>query len=115
MPYERHSSFVALAHRAADEKPIEPKLPLGKETTFVTGPLDKHGYIDYEEALNAEIGKGITPERNANALFVLVFGPTPQGGELPPAYYKWLDIPAPSEGRPVLPRFLQIQPGQPCA
>ena len=59
---------------AADEKPPEPKLPLGKETTFVTGPLDKHGYIDYEAALNAEFSKGIAPEKNANALLILVLG-----------------------------------------
>jgi hypothetical protein len=70
-------------------------LPLGKETTFVTGPLDKHGYIDYEAALNAELGKGITPENNANALLIRVLGPTPEGGELPPAFYKWLDVPVP--------------------
>jgi hypothetical protein len=80
---------------AADDKPVEPKLPLGKDTTFVTGPLDKNGYIDYEAALNAEFGKGITPEKNANALLVLAFGPTPEGSELPAAYYKWLDIAAP--------------------
>jgi hypothetical protein len=78
-----------------DEKPPEPKLPLGRETTFVTGPFDKYGYIDYETALNAQFGKGITPENNAQALLVLVLGPTPEGAEMPPAYFKWLDVPAP--------------------
>ncbi|MCI0704612.1 MAG: hypothetical protein L0241_26445 [Planctomycetia bacterium] len=82
---------------SADEPPA-PKLPLGKDTTFVLGPLDKHGYIDYEIALNAELSKGITPEKNANALLVQVFGPTPEGGVgLPPEYYKWLDIAAPPQ------------------
>jgi hypothetical protein len=80
---------------AADEPPPAPKLPLGKETTFVTGPLDKHGYIDYEAALNAELGKGIAPEKNASALLVLALGPTPMGEELPPEYYKWLNVSAP--------------------
>jgi hypothetical protein len=80
---------------AADDKPPEAKLPLGKETTYVTGPLDKHGYIDYEAALNAEFSRGITAEKNANALLMLVLGPTPEGAEMPPAYYKWLDIPVP--------------------
>jgi hypothetical protein len=79
----------------ADDKPVEPKLPLGKDTTFVTGPLDKNGYIDYEAALNAEFGKGITPEKNANALLALVLGPNPEGADMPAAYYKWLDIPIP--------------------
>jgi len=81
---------------AADDKPPAPKLPLGKDTTYVVGPLDKHGFIDYEAALNAELSKGITPDKNANALLIMVFGPAPEGGEgLPPAYFKWLDIPMP--------------------
>jgi hypothetical protein len=81
---------------AADNKPPAPKLPLGKDTTYVVGPLDKHGYIDYEAALNAELSKGITPEKNANALLMMVFGPAPEGGDgLPPIYFKWLDIPIP--------------------
>jgi hypothetical protein len=80
---------------AADDPPPAPKLPLGKATTFVTGPLDGRGYIDYEAALNAEVSKGVTRENNANALLLLVLGPKPEGGELRPEYYKWLDIPAP--------------------
>ena len=83
----------------ADDKPKEkekPKLPLGKDTTFVVGPFDKYGYIDYEAALNAELGRGITPDKNANVLLIQVFGPAPEGGDgLPPAFFKWLDIPAP--------------------
>src|SRR5947209_3653818 len=31
---------------AVDEKPVA-KFPLGKDTTYVTGPLDTEGYIDY--------------------------------------------------------------------
>ncbi|MBP3958832.1 hypothetical protein J8F10_26600 [Gemmata sp. G18] len=81
---------------ADDTPPPAPKLPLGKETTYVTGPLDKHGYIDYEAALNAEMSKGISPEKNANALLALVVGPAPEGGDgIPLDYYKWLDIPVP--------------------
>jgi hypothetical protein len=80
----------------ADDKPPQAKLPLGRDTTFVTGPLDKQGYIDYEAALNAELGKGVTSENNANALLVLAFGPAPEGGDgFPLAYYKWLDIAIP--------------------
>lgn len=81
---------------AADDKPPAPKLPLGKDTTYVVGPLDKYGYIDYEAALNAELSKGITSDKNANALLILALGPAPEGGDgLPPAYFKWLDIPMP--------------------
>ena len=45
----------------AEDKPT-PKLPLSKETTYVTGPLDMDGYIDYQAALNDRLGKGIAPE-----------------------------------------------------
>jgi hypothetical protein len=90
--------FVLLSPSVpADDKPQEkPKLPLGKDTTFVVGPLDRDGFIDYEDALNAELGRGITPNQNANVLLIQVFGPAPEGGNgLPPSYFKWLDIPAP--------------------
>jgi hypothetical protein len=88
----------------ADDKPPAPKLPLGKDTTYVVGPLDKQGYIDYEAALNAELSKGITSETNAKALLIQALGPAPEGGEgLPPEYFKWLDIPAPpKEGQYLL-------------
>jgi hypothetical protein len=76
------------------DKPV-PKLQLGKETTFVDGPFDKYGYIDYEVAINAEFSKSITPEKNAKARLMLVLGPTPEGAELSPVYFKWLDIPMP--------------------
>ncbi|MCE9563103.1 MAG: hypothetical protein K8U57_13755 [Planctomycetes bacterium] len=73
-----------------------PKLPLGKETTYVTGPLDKQGYVDYEAALNAELSRGITPAKNANVLLIAAFGPAPEGGTgLSLECYRWLDINAP--------------------
>jgi hypothetical protein len=89
-------SSLLLCPGADDKPPAQAKLPLGRDTTFVTGPLDKQGYIDYEAALNAELSKGVTPENNANALLVVVFGPAPEGGDgFPLAYYKWLDVAVP--------------------
>ena len=60
-------SFLLLLVVPADE-PVKPKFPLGRETTFVTGPLDKDGYVDYAAALNERLGKGVTPDKNANVL-----------------------------------------------
>ena len=57
--------------------PPAPKLPLGKDTTYVTGPLDKDGYIDYEAALNDRLGAGVAPEKNANVLLWKALGPMP--------------------------------------
>lgn len=83
---------------AADPTPPEPKMPIGKDTTRVTGPLDKHGYIDYEAALNDILGKGVTPETNANVLLWKAFGPKPEGSNMPAEYFKRLGVPEPPEG-----------------
>src|SRR5262249_20196079 len=87
-----------IARAAGDEpKKPAPKLPLGKETTYVTGPLDKDGYIDYEAALNERLGKGITPDHNANVLIWKVLGPRPEGKRMPAEYFKRLGIDEPPE------------------
>ncbi len=84
---------------AADNKPTEEpksKIPVSKETTHVTGPLDKNGYVNFEAALNEILAKGITPETNANAKLWQAFGPAPEGGSgLPDEYFKRLGIPRP--------------------
>ena len=88
-------SLVLCLVLAADGVPA-PKLPPGKDTTYVTGPLDKDGYIDYEAALNDRLGKGVTPETNANVLIWKALGPTPEGGQgSPPAVFKRLGIDEP--------------------
>ena len=53
---------------------------VGTETTYVTEPLDKQGYVDYVAALNQRMRKGITPEQNANVLIWQALGPRPEGG-----------------------------------
>jgi hypothetical protein len=85
--------LVVLMVLAADEP--APKFPLGKDTTYVTGPLDKDGYVDYEAALNDRLGKGITPENNANVLIWKALGPTPEGAHVPAEFFKRLGIDEP--------------------
>src|SRR5437773_1605776 len=70
---------------------------IGAETTFVTGPLDKHGYVDYVAALNERLGKRITPDNNANVLIWQTLGPRPEGMTMPPEYFQWLGIGCPPE------------------
>jgi hypothetical protein len=74
-----------------------PKLTVGKETTYATGPLDEDGYVDYEAALNERLGKGITPKDNANVLLVEALGPRPEGVPVPPAFFRRLGMAAPPE------------------
>jgi hypothetical protein len=78
------STSVCLPARA--EKPAA-KFPIGKETTYITGPIDTDGYIIYETVLNERLGKGITPEKNANVLLWKALGPTPDNNKRMPAEY----------------------------
>ena len=65
------------------------------ETTHVTGPLDKDGYVG---GLDERLSEGITPENNANVLIWKALGPRPEGGDSMPAeYFKWLGIGQPAE------------------
>src|ERR1700724_174995 len=54
------------------------KFTISKETTYVTGPVDKDGYIDYAAALNERLRQGVTPENNANVLIWKALGPHPK-------------------------------------
>jgi hypothetical protein len=66
--------IVASAQPAGPQKKQLPQFTIGKDTTFVTGPIDKDGYIDYVAALN-ERRNGVTPDNNANVLLWKAFGP----------------------------------------
>jgi hypothetical protein len=71
---------------------------IGKGTTYVTGPLDKDGYIGYAAALNKRLRKGVTPANNANVLLWKAMGPRPEGGRpMPPEFFRWMGIQAPPE------------------
>src|SRR5438132_1133490 len=80
------------------DTPAKPKFTIGKETTYVTGPVDKDGYIDYQAALNKELGKGITAKTNAAVLLFKALGPKPEGGRgMPPEFFQFMGIEAPPE------------------
>jgi hypothetical protein len=87
--------FAALLVYAA--WPGRSTFTISPETTYVTEPVDAQGYIDYPTALNERMGKGITPENNANVLIWQALGPHPEGGTMPPEYFKWLGIEQPPE------------------
>jgi hypothetical protein len=89
-----------------------PGFTIGKDTTYVTGPVDADGLIDYETALNQKLSEGVTPENNANVLLWKAFGPHPEGSNLPADYFRWLGIEPPPEGGDYfidLSRFLNEQ------
>jgi hypothetical protein len=67
------------------------------ETTYVTGPLDKDGCVDYVTALNERLRGNIKPEENANVLLWQALGPKPEGAPVSPAHFQWLGIDPPPE------------------
>jgi hypothetical protein len=73
------------------------KFTVGKETTYITGPLDKDGYVDYAAALNERLRKGVTPENNANVLLWKALGPPSVGEKFSVEFFRRLGIPAPPE------------------
>ncbi len=78
----------------------EPKrnFTIGKDTTYVTGPLDKDGRIDYVAALSERMGKGVTSETNANVMIWTALGPKPEGGKgQPAAFFKLMGMTEPPE------------------
>jgi hypothetical protein len=73
------------------------KFTISKETTYVTEPLDKDGYIDYARALNQRLRQGVTPENNANVLIWKALGPHPEGATMPTEFFQWMGIKPPPE------------------
>ncbi|MCH7989760.1 MAG: hypothetical protein IID46_11520, partial [Planctomycetes bacterium] len=114
-------TIAAVAQTASTDKPVEAKKPqptiprfkltISKETTYLTEPLAKDGYINYERALNEQLSKGVTPENNAAVLFLRAYGPRDlpdfvfrthrleRSNELRVRYFKMLGIePLPEKG-----------------
>src|SRR5262249_32882088 len=62
------------------------KFTIGRETTYIVGPIDKDGYIDYTAALNERLRQGVTKANNSNIVLLQALGPRPAGISLPPEY-----------------------------
>ena len=58
-------------------RPAKVNITVGKDTTYITGPLNADGTVNYVAHLNATYGKGVTPKNNAMVLLVRAIGPEP--------------------------------------
>ena len=88
---------------APDDKETPTKKGLGtftidKKTTYVTGPVDADGQIDYVAALNERLSKGVTTENNAAVLLWQVIGPHPERATMPAKFYELLGVQIPEQG-----------------
>jgi hypothetical protein len=78
--------------------PVTPVFKMSRETTVITGPLDKDGYPDYEVAINEKLRGKIKPDQNACVRLWDAWGPAPEGGlPLHADYWKWLGRDVPRE------------------
>jgi len=83
---------------AKDKPARKPNFTVSRETTYVTGPLDKDGCVDYATAIDERLGKGVTPETNANVLIWKALGPRPLGGKpMPAQFFKPMGMDEPPE------------------
>jgi hypothetical protein len=55
-------------------KPGKPLITVSKETTWITGPLNADGTVNYIAAADAWLSKGVTRENNAAILILQAFG-----------------------------------------
>lgn len=51
------------------------KITIGKDTSFVDGPVNADGTINYLAAFNARLAQGVTPQNNAAVALLKAFGP----------------------------------------
>lgn len=89
-------------------KSTRPRITISKETTFLTGPLDAHGNVDYIAAINARFNKRVTPKNNAAVLFWKTVGPKSIPRKLRKEFYRRLGIsPLPDAGAYFIPLGLK--------
>jgi hypothetical protein len=93
-----------LSLAAGPSRPPKPIFAVGKDTTFVDGPRDADGYIDYAAAINRRLGRGVRPKDNAVVLLWRAFGPRADTEPVPPSYFAMLGMkPPPEKGDYVIP------------
>jgi hypothetical protein len=83
---------------AVKAKPL-PRVTIGKDTTFVLGPVRADGTVDFLAAINEHASQGVTPENNAAIPFWQIVGPAEIAQSMRDPYFKKLGIEAlPEEG-----------------
>ena len=70
-------ALPALAEQPATQPARTPKvkITISRVTTYLLGPVNPDGTINYVAALNAAMSKGVTPENNAAILLIRAGGP----------------------------------------
>lgn len=83
------------------------QLTIGRETTYLDGPVSADGYVDYVAALNQRQSAGVTTENNAVVLLIQAYGPEIISAEARAPYFSLLGVePPPGAGK-----YLEDQAG----
>ena len=95
-------------------KPAEVNIKIGRATTYILGPLNADGTVNYVVALNAEAAKGVTPDNNAAVLLLRALGPEVLDKSTRQRAFKALGIkPLPETGAYVTPIGKHAEPHEP--
>lgn len=87
---------VGQENNAVAAKPQQ-TIRISEETTRITKPLDREGYIDYVAAINDRQSKGVTPQNNFEVVVRSVMPLDSSTEEFRAEYFRRLDInPVPS-------------------
>lgn len=70
-------------------------IEISKETTRITSPLDKDGYVDYLAAVNQMQSKGVTPRNNYEVVVRQVLPPDEIAESMREKYFAAIGLPAP--------------------
>ena len=74
-----------------------PEIIVSRETTFLEGPIDADGYVDYVAALNAKMAEDVTPKNNAVVLLARALGPAKIPESIRREFFAKLEIPVPPQ------------------
>lgn len=96
------AAVATLSSRAAEPEPAAgpspargPLVTISRETTRLTGPLRPDGYVDYLEAMNDRLSRGVTPESNGAVLLWKAVGREWIDEGIRDRYFRALGIEAP--------------------
>jgi len=79
--------------------PAKVDINVGRATTFILGPLNADGTVNYVAALNAQASKGVTPDNNAAVGLLRAIGPEMLAQKVRPQSFRALGIkPLPEKG-----------------
>lgn len=91
------ASLPSLADEPAKARSLN--YTIGKETTYVTGPLSKDGSVDFVAACNERLGKGVKPDDNAAIPLWQAIGPKADSESAPAELFRLLGCdPPPADG-----------------